>query len=726
MKNLSKKLLLRYIAFFVFSLFIVFFVWYKTTPSTWESTTILTTNGLSHFKKWLDLAGWVRLTYKIDFSKYDQTYSSSPAQLMQVKKTAQDIILKNIDKRISALGVSDYNAYVQKLSDGEYVVVEIWWVQDLESAKKLIGKTVELEFKVPNEAKEQDPEVYAERQKMAEAIFADVVKNPASMQDIWATKGSQDVVYSRYDEATLDQLPMFYKSNIAELSSLQSATVYPVLSSGLYHMSISASEDGKFDTQTLQWFTVVYYRGKKETTLEEIPLGDVLSYADKNKLAANRSVLKSFDGKTQSARYDAATKSVIFVWEQDLPKQDGYDVAVFKVNSWADADAALKAIQNGERENVEQVLNGWKTIADITALVPSYVYNDANKVSLSKELDASYIVKIRDIKKENDTIYPVVTIPVTSEKLWNDVVYALTHKTLYSFDDIFVSDSLRRVPAKDPKTESVLNGAYFKYASVGQSQTGKPVVSIQFDDKWKEIFCNLTEQHIGKQMAIFVGWVLTTSPVIRDKICGWAAQIDWAFDIKGAKKLADDLNSGALPAPLLLSHEETIAPSLGQNALNAALLAGLIGLIAVYGFMFSLYGFKKANIALLGLGWFLVFLLAITKALGIVSSLSSIAAVILSLGMAVDANVIMYERIREELKAGKSMQTAIEDWYARSWAPIRDGNTTTGIIGLLLFLVWVNVFKGFGTMMLINMILILFVITPLTKVLLKVFYRNAK
>ncbi len=142
--------------------------------------------------------------------------------------------------------------------------------------------------------------------------------------------------------------------------------------------------------------------------------------------------------------------------------------------------------------------------------------------------------------------------------------------------------------------------------------------------------------------------------------------------------------------------------------------------------MFFLYGWKKANIALLGLAWFLVFLLAITKALGIVSSLSSIAAVILSLGMAVDANVIMYERIREELKAGKSMATAIEDGYTRSRAPIRDGNATTGIIWLLLFLVWVNVFKGFGTMMLINMVLILFVITPLTKVLLKAFYRNSK
>ena len=106
------------------------------------------------------------------------------------------------------------------------------------------------------------------------------------------------------------------------------------------------------------------------------------------------------------------------------------------------------------------------------------------------------------------------------------------------------------------------------------------------------------------------------------------------------------------------------------------------------------------------------------------SSLSAIAAVILSLGMAVDANVLMYERINEELKHGKKMETAIEDGYERSRAPIKDGNMTTGIIGLLLFLVGVNVFKGFGMMMIINMILILFVVTPLTKVLLRRFYQS--
>ena len=726
MKTPSQSKLLWFVWFFVFFAVFTFFMWYKTDTTTWRSILTLATNWLSQFKKGLDLAGWVRLTYKIDFSKYEETYANDPSQLAQVKKIAQDVILKNIDQRISKLWVSDYNAFVQKYSDWEYIVVEIGWVQDIEAAKNLIGKTVELEFKVPNQSTEDDPAVYAERQKIAESIFSEVIKNPSSMQDIGSSRWSQDVSYNTFTESTLDQLPMFYANNIDKISSIDSGTMYPALFTGMYHLSISASEWGQLETQTLKWFTMVLFKGKKEVVVDEIPLGDVLKYTEKNQLESTRSILRTYNWKTQDLRYDAASKSVIYVGEQDLPKQDWYDVVIFKVNSGADANATLAAIENGERKDVEEVISGWKTMADINTILPTYQYDEAKKVSLVTELDGAYIIKVRDTKKEVDTIYPTLTIKVSGEEQWNNIIKTIKNKTLYSFDDIFVSDSQKWVPAKDPQTNELLNGSYFQLANVGQSQTGKPVVSIQFNEKGKTIFCNLTEQHIGKEMAIFVGGKLMTAPVIRDKICGWTAQIDWSFDIKGARLLADDLNSWALPAPLQLSHEEKVAPSLWESALNGALLAWLVWLIIVYVIMFILYGAKKANIALIWLVTFLIYLLWWIKLFGVVSSLSGIAAIILSLGMAVDANILMYERIREELKWWKSMKTAIEDGYERSWAPIRDGNITTGIIWLLLFLVWVNVFKWFGTMMLINMVLILFIVTPLTKELLLLFYRSKK
>ena len=134
--------------------------------------------------------------------------------------------------------------------------------------------------------------------------------------------------------------------------------------------------------------------------------------------------------------------------------------------------------------------------------------------------------------------------------------------TLYTVEDIFVNYVPSRSTAKDPKSNEILNGAFFKFANISQGQTGLPVAVINFDEKGKEIFCNLTEQIVGKPMAIFVGGQLVTAPVIREKICGGSAQIDGQFDAAGAKQLVEDLNEGALPAPLILAHEEKMSPTL--------------------------------------------------------------------------------------------------------------------------------------------------------------------
>ncbi|MEY3197575.1 MAG: bifunctional preprotein translocase subunit SecD/SecF [Candidatus Parcubacteria bacterium] len=134
--------------------------------------------------------------------------------------------------------------------------------------------------------------------------------------------------------------------------------------------------------------------------------------------------------------------------------------------------------------------------------------------------------------------------------------------TLYDFEDIIVESTPPWVAAKDPQSNALLNGAYFKMAGVSQSQLGQPVVTIQFDDKGKEIFCNITEKIVGKPMAIFIGGQMVTSPVIREKICGGSAQIDGQFTSESARALTDELNQGALPAPLTLAQEEKLSPIL--------------------------------------------------------------------------------------------------------------------------------------------------------------------
>ncbi len=547
------------------SLFLIFFVGRELNPETNTENMIITNNGLAHFSKWMDIAGGVRLTYNIDLSKYAQVYTDEQ-ELFQVTKGVEDIILQNIDKRVSALGVSDYSSYIQSLDDGKYVVIELWWVSDLDQAKEIIGKTVELEFKLPYEGNGEDQKV--SRQLFAEEILKDVVANPSTFQLEALANQWDNVVYHTYSGVSLEDLPNFYQTNPGLLEEREVGSVIPSLTQGNY-----------------------------------------------------------------------GTELLIIAW------------------------------------NPQNVTLEWNIITK---------WNGS-----------------RTVTNEDGT----------SNKV-------------YDLEDIAVSNSPAWTLATDPITGDLLNGAFFKFASISSSQTGQPVAVINFDEKGKEIFCNITEVIVGKQLAIFIWGELVTSPVIREKICGWSAQIDGQFTPESAKALVDDLNEGALPAPLILAQEEKVSPVLGEKALSWAILAAWIGLALIYAFMIFLYGFRQGSVAILTLVSFIIVLLGITKLFRYSFSLSGIAAILLSLGMGVDANVLIYERIREERDNGLTWFEAIEEGYKKSYSAIRDGNVTTLMIAMLLFFMGTNVFKWFGTMMMVNILLTLGVIVPLTRGLLHKFYEK--
>ena len=269
-----------------------------------------------------------------------------------------------------------------------------------------------------------------------------------------------------------------------------------------------------------------------------------------------------------------------------------------------------------------------------------------------------------------------------------------------------------------------MNGANFKYASVSTSQLGQPVVVINFDDAGKAIFCDITSNNIWKEMAIFIGWEMITSPVIQSKICDGSAQIDWNFTAESAKELTSQLNDWALPAPLILMQEEKVSASLGDNALNGALIAMGLGFIAIFIYMTALYWWRKWVISLISLTIYSLVLFAIVKCIDYALSLSGIAAIILSIWMAVDANVLIFERMKEEKSNKKSDSEAINVAYDRSWNAIRDGQISTWMIGLLLMLMWINMFKWFGTMLVIWVILTLAINVPVIKELLHIFYKK--
>jgi len=231
MKNFFSKSGIILGSIFLTSLFFVLFVGRTFNTQTLQRDRNLTLNGLSNFRKGLDISGGTKLVYKIDYSKYDEQYwANESAELAQVKK--------NIDARISALGVSDYKAYTQNLNNETQIVVEIGGVADLDQAKKMIGKTVELEFRLLND-KAKNAETIAQRRALAESLRAEALANPDQMIANNENKG-WDGITANLLHGTLDQLPTIYQNNKNLLDSIATGEVSQVLS-GVY---ISANYSG--------------------------------------------------------------------------------------------------------------------------------------------------------------------------------------------------------------------------------------------------------------------------------------------------------------------------------------------------------------------------------------------------------------------------------------------------------------------------------------------------
>jgi preprotein translocase subunit SecD len=215
-------------------------------------------------------------------------------------------------------------------------------------------------------------------------------------------------------------------------------------------------------------------------------------------------------------------------------------------------------------------------------------------------------------------------------------------------------------------------------------KTGEPEVSIQFSDEGAQKFGDITEKNIGKPLAIFLDEYPVTAPTVKDSIKDGRAVISGSFTLQSAKQLSIQLNAGALPVPVKVIEQQNIGASLGDESVQRSVRAGLIGLSAVIFFMGTYYGWLGvlADIALIIYG---LVTLAIYKLLPVTLSLPGIAAFLLSVGMAVDSNILIFERLKEEIRWGKPYNIAMELGFGRAWNSIRDANVSTLITCFVLF-----------------------------------------
>lgn len=260
-----------------------------------------------------------------------------------------------------------------------------------------------------------------------------------------------------------------------------------------------------------------------------------------------------------------------------------------------------------------------------------------------------------------------------------------------------------------------LSGKHITGASVvTDNQTSEIQVSLSFDKEGEELFEVITGRNVDRPVAIFLDGQLISAPVVQQQIIGGNAVITGQFNIEEARELAKNIRTGALPVPITLISQQTIGPSLGKQSVESSLKAGLWGLVAVIIFMI-LYYRLPGLLAAITLVMYGLIVLAIFKLWPVTLTLAGIAGFILSIGMAVDANILIFSRLSEELSIGKPRHSAIDDAFKRAWPSIRDGNVSTLITCIILVQFSTSLVKGFAITLAIGILVSMFSALVITK-----------
>lgn len=274
---------------------------------------------------------------------------------------------------------------------------------------------------------------------------------------------------------------------------------------------------------------------------------------------------------------------------------------------------------------------------------------------------------------------------------------------------------------ENPFAPTPLTGRYLDRAELSfDSITQESLVQLQFDKEGAKLFEDLTAKNVSRPLAIFLDGQLLSAPIVQEPISGGRAQITGQFSVEEARQIVRDLHAGALPVPITLLSQQNVGATLGHDSLQKSLNAGVIGFFAVVLFMIVLYR-VPGLFACFALLFYLVLLLLLFKIIPVTLTLAGIAGVILSVGMAVDANVLIFSRMREELREGKGFLVAMEEGFTRAWPSIRDGNLTTLFVSLILFWFGSSFVQGFALTLSLGIVISMFSAIVLTRNLLRMF-----
>lgn len=326
------------------------------------------------------------------------------------------------------------------------------------------------------------------------------------------------------------------------------------------------------------------------------------------------------------------------------------------------------------------------------------------------------LVELGDVDKVDEIISKEVVkekIPKGYELKWGNREIQMNDGYLYK--QLFLLEANPKLTGKALETASYKRGSGADYKNAG-----KPVINLEFNSDGRKTFSRVTGANIKKHLAIVLNNIVYTAPQIQSRITQSTAQITGTGSMEEARVITIVLRAGALPAPLKIEQETAIGPSLGQDSVRKGILATVIG-AAIVLLLMILYYKMSGIVADCAIVLNMIFLLAVMTMFRATLTLPGIAGIILTVGMALDANVLIFERIREELKLGKTVGAAIEGGYSRAFMTIFDANLTTFLTALVLFIVGSGPIKGFALTLMIGLVCSMFTAIFVTRIVFDIY-----
>lgn len=646
---------------------------YSLPSHLWANTWVGEKLGLDtmHLTLGLDLAGGTELDYRIDMSETD-------ALIAEGSPISKDVVAENVrdalEKRVNPAGVGEVIVKRSQVEGEEHVLIQLPPSSNVDKAKSDAEQDNRLQFF------EEDPAKDIETRNM---ILAKLKETNAGNWE------SQAAILTQDENVTLE--------------TTTDLNINDIVDENLRRL-LENTRRGSVVGEVIETQTIADYKLKEDGTLE------ILSFP-KEVIGIVRLLDKQTTQEQEDGEMSASAQHILIAYDGSENAVDGTTETKAEARAIAEdllaqviADPSIFGDLAAQYSDGPSSTNG----GDLGTFGPGAMVGPFNDAIFGEDgMTAPGIVP-----EVIETQFGFHVIQVSElDKNPNSVT---VDKTIVSYQMIaWNKDNLRWV-------ETSLGGAQLDIATVGYDEVQQPNVSLLFNSEGADLFADITgrvaNRNCGSRhcmIGIKVGETWASQATVRQKILGGSAQISGNYTFERAREEADRLNLGAIAAPVRLSGQMTIEPELGAEQLQRSLQAAIWGLIATIIFMIFMYraGGFIAGIALIMYSALFIMLLKIwPNSFGgpIVLTLAGVAGMALSIGLAVDGNILIFERMKEELHNGRSLRQSIDIGFERAWAAIRDSNTTTLITCFILFSIGNSVVKGFAITLIVGTLLSMF------------------